>query len=140
MIDFISVPVIAGFTSAAALTIASGQVLLLILLLSTTLLLLSSILYLALDNRSHFQWKSLLGVTIDPHHKSHTHAGIVDYYIDIFHNIASVRYQDAVLGLVCCAILLSLRVGGQPGRAVQIYKVFRAHIPEKAITFTFKTL
>ena len=53
----------------------------------------------------------MLGVTIDPHHKSHTHAGIVDYYIDIFHNIASVRYQDAVLGLVCCAILLSLRVG-----------------------------
>ena len=67
----------------------------------------------------------MLGVTIDPHHKSHTHAGIVDYYIDIFHNIASVRYQDAVLGLVCRAILLSLRVGGQPGRAVQIYKVFK---------------
>ena len=110
LIDFISVPVIAGFTSAAALTIASGQ------------------------------WKSLLGVSIDPHHKSHTHAGVVDYYIDIFHNIASVRYQDAVLGLVCCAILLSLRVGGQPGRAVQIYKVFRAHSPEKAITFTIKTL
>ena len=64
-----------------------------------------------------FQWKSLLGVTIDPHHKSHTHAGIVDYYIDIFHNITSVRYQDAVLGLVCCAILLSLRVGGQSCKA-----------------------
>ena len=31
LIDFISVPVIAGFTSAAALTIASGQVLLLLL-------------------------------------------------------------------------------------------------------------
>ena len=60
----------------------------------------------------------MLGVTIDPHHKSHTHAGIVDYYIDIFHNIASVRYQDAVLGLVCCAILLSLRVGGQMPVAV----------------------
>ena len=82
----------------------------------------------------------MLGVTIDPHHKSHTHAGIVDYYIDIFHNIASVRYQDAVLGLVCCAILLSLRVGGQPGRAVQNYEDFRAHSPEKAITFTIKTL
>ena len=80
LIDFISVPVIAGFTSAAALTIASGQ------------------------------WKSLLGVTIDPDHKSHTHAGVVDYYIDIFHNISSVRYQDAILGLVCCVILLSLRV------------------------------
>ena len=80
LIDFISVPVIAGFTSAAALTIASGQ------------------------------WKSLLGVTIDADHKSHTHAGVVDYYIDIFHNISTVRYQDAILGLVCSIILLSLRV------------------------------
>ena len=80
LIDFISVPVIAGFTSAAALTIASGQ------------------------------WKSLLGVNIDPHHKSHTHAGVVDYYIDIFHNISTVRYQDALLGFICCIILLSLRV------------------------------
>ena len=71
---------IAGFTSAAALTIASGQ------------------------------WKSLLGVSIDPAHKSHTHAGVVDYYVDIFHNISTVRPQDAVLGLVCCVILLSLRV------------------------------
>ena len=49
LIDFISVPVIAGFTSAAALTIASGQ------------------------------WKSLLGLSIDSAHKSHTHAGVVDY-------------------------------------------------------------
>ena len=72
--------VTAGFTSAAALTIASGQ------------------------------WKSLLGVSIDPAHKSHTHAGVVDYYVDIFHNISTVRTQDAVLGLVCCVILLSLRV------------------------------
>jgi len=79
LIDFISVPVIAGFTSAAALTIASGQI------------------------------KGLLGVTIDPHHKSHTHAGVVDYYIDVANNIHTIRYQDAVLGLVCSVILLSLR-------------------------------
>ena len=85
LIDFISVPVIAGFTSAAALTIASGQ------------------------------WKSLLGVNIDPHHKSHTHAGVVDYYIDIFHNISTVRYQDAVLGIICCVILLSLRALNRSG-------------------------
>jgi len=85
LIDFISVPVIAGFTSAAALTIASGQ------------------------------WKSLLGVSIDPHHKSHTHAGVVDYYIDIFHNISTVRYQDALLGFICCIILLSLRALNRTG-------------------------
>lgn len=79
LIDFISVPVIAGFTSAAALTIASGQ------------------------------WKSLLGLSIDSHHKSHTHAGVIDYYIDIVHNIETIRWQDAVLGLCCSVILLSLR-------------------------------
>jgi len=79
LIDFISVPVIAGFTSAAALTIASGQ------------------------------WKSLLGLSIDPHHKSHTHAGVIDYYIDIFSNIGTVRWQDALLGLCCSVLLLSLR-------------------------------
>ena len=80
LIDFISVPVIAGFTSAAALTIASGQ------------------------------WKGLLGLTVDPHHKSHTHAGIIDYYIDIFSNIETIRWQDAVLGICCVIVLLSLRV------------------------------
>ena len=63
LIDFISVPVIAGFTSAAALTIASGQ------------------------------WKSLLGLNIDPCHKSHTHAGVLDYYIDILNFINTIRWQ-----------------------------------------------
>jgi len=85
LIDFISVPVIAGFTSAAALTIASGQ------------------------------WKSLLGISIDPHHKSHTHAGVVDYYLDVFHNISTIRYQDALLGFCCCVILLSLRALNRTG-------------------------
>ena len=27
------------------------------------------------------QLRSLLGVAVDPEHKSHTHAGVVDYYI-----------------------------------------------------------
>lgn len=79
LIDFISVPVIAGFTSAAALTIASGQ------------------------------WKSLLGLHIDPHHKSHTHAGVIDYYIDIFRNAETIRWQDTLLGISCAVVLLSLR-------------------------------
>jgi len=77
LIDFISVPVIAGFTSAAAITIASGQV------------------------------KSLLGLEID--HKSHLHLGIVDGWIDVFKYIQSIRWEDAVLGVVCSILLLSLR-------------------------------
>lgn len=79
LIDFISVPVIAGFTSAAALTIASGQV------------------------------KSLLGLTIPSDEKSHTHLGVVDGWIDVFTHIQTCRWQDATLGLICCVILLSLR-------------------------------
>ncbi|XP_023344261.1 sodium-independent sulfate anion transporter [Eurytemora carolleeae] len=79
LIDFISVPVIAGFTSAAAITIATGQV------------------------------KALLGIKIDSHHKSHTHLGIVDPWIDVFTNIETTRYQDAILGIVCAIVLLSLR-------------------------------
>ena len=79
LIDFISVPVIAGFTSAAALTIASGQV------------------------------KSLFGLTIPAEEKSHTHLGVVDGWIDVFTHFDSCRWQDATLGLLCCVILLSLR-------------------------------
>eukprot|EP00090_Calanus_glacialis_P015453 TRINITY_DN24401_c0_g1_i1.p1 TRINITY_DN24401_c0_g1~~TRINITY_DN24401_c0_g1_i1.p1 ORF type:complete len:653 (-),score=122.04 TRINITY_DN24401_c0_g1_i1:57-2015(-) len=79
LIDFISVPVIAGFTSAAALTIASGQI------------------------------KSLFGLTIPSDEKSHTHLGVVDGWIDVFTHIDSCRWQDATLGLICCVILLSLR-------------------------------
>ena len=85
LIDFISVPVIAGFTSAAALTIASGQ------------------------------WKSLLGLSIDADHKSHTHAGVVDYYIDIDNYIGTVRWQDTVLGLVCVVTLLLARALNRTG-------------------------
>eukprot|EP00092_Neocalanus_flemingeri_P034435 GFUD01037444.1.p1 GENE.GFUD01037444.1~~GFUD01037444.1.p1 ORF type:complete len:657 (+),score=135.37 GFUD01037444.1:71-2041(+) len=79
LIDFISVPVIAGFTSAAALTIASSQV------------------------------KSLLGLTIPSDEKSHLHLGVVDGWIDVFTHIKTCRWQDAALGLICCVILLCLR-------------------------------
>jgi len=79
LIDFISVPVIAGFTSAAALTIASGQV------------------------------KSLLGLTIPSDEKSHLHLGVVDGWIDVFTHIKTCRWQDATLGILCCILLLSLR-------------------------------
>merc|ERR1719195_368836 len=78
LIDFISVPVIAGFTSAAAITIASSQV------------------------------KSLLGLTILE--KSHLHhLGIIPSWVEVFTNIKTCRWQDATLGLVSCAVLLSLR-------------------------------
>ena len=80
LIDFISIPVIAGFTSAAAITIATSQV------------------------------KSLLGLTIPSHEKSHLHLGIIDPWIDVFTHIRTCRWQDALLGFICCAILLSLRV------------------------------
>ena len=82
LIDFISMPVIAGFTSAAAVTIASGQI------------------------------KGLLGIYTLPENKNmtETHAGVVDDYLQIFANIESVRWQDAVLGIICAVILLAMRV------------------------------
>ena len=79
LIDFISVPVISGFTSAAALTIASGQI------------------------------KGLFGI-YKKHHSNETHAGVVDDYVEIFDNLDTVRWQDAVLGIICAIILLSMRV------------------------------
>jgi len=79
LIDFISVPVISGFTSAAAITIASGQV------------------------------KSLLGLSIPSSSKSHLHLGIIDPWIDVFTNISSSHWPDAVLGISCSILLLLLR-------------------------------
>ena len=79
LIDFISVPVISGFTSAAALTIASGQI------------------------------KGLFGI-YKKHHSNETHAGVVDDYVEIFDNLDTVRWQDAVLGIICAVILLAMRV------------------------------
>jgi len=85
LIDFISQPVIAGFTSGAALTIASGQI------------------------------KSLLGIAVDKDHKSHLHAGVVDYYVDIVNNIHHLKWEDAVLGIFCAIVLLSLRALNRTG-------------------------
>jgi len=85
LIDFISVPVISGFTSAAALTIASGQI------------------------------KGLFGI-YKKHHSNETHAGVVDDYVEIFDNLDTVRWQDAVLGIICAIILLSMRFLGRAKR------------------------
>jgi len=79
VIDFISVPVTAGFTSAAAITIASGQV------------------------------KSLFGLKIVHHENDTHHEGIAYTWIDIVENFHSVRPYDTVLGLSCIVILLCMR-------------------------------
>jgi hypothetical protein len=36
--------------------------------------------------------------------------GIVDDWADVFNNISTCRYEDAVLGILCCILLLLLRV------------------------------
>ena len=58
------------------------------------------------------QVKDLLGVYTLPGNMDHseTHAGIVDDYYEIFDNIETVRWQDAVLGIACSIILLTMRV------------------------------
>jgi len=116
LIDFISVPVIAGFTSAAAITIASGQV------------------------------KGLLGIHVE--HKSHTHAGLVDTYIDIFKNIETVKLNDTILGLTCAVLLLCLRAlnrtnwfkpvgeGEEPGAVQRVMN----KLPEKGLFVVSKVV
>ena len=79
LIDFISVPVIAGFTSAAALTIATSQV----SVRSPSEEISSS--------SSPAQVKSLLGLTIPPDHKSHLHLGVIDSWVDVFTHITTCR-------------------------------------------------
>lgn len=73
MIDFISGPVSVGFTSAAAIIIATSQV------------------------------KDILGISI-------TSGKFIQVWKNIFEHIGETRLWDAVLGLVCMIVLLSLRV------------------------------
>ena len=82
VIDFISVPVTAGFVSAAAITIASGQV------------------------------KSIFGLDIHkPENATEGHSeGIAGTWIDVFENFHTARVGDSVLGISCIIILLSMRV------------------------------
>ena len=60
------------------------------------------------------QVKDLLGVYTLPENMNHSefkpHAGIVDDYYEIFDNIETVRWQDALLGIACSIILLTMRV------------------------------
>jgi hypothetical protein len=52
--------------------------------------------------------KSLLGVTVPE--KAGLHLGVLDGWVEVLGNISSCRWQDAALGLSCCAILLGLKV------------------------------
>lgn len=71
--DFVSVPVVSGFTSAAALIIGCAQI------------------------------KNLLGLS----YKAET---FLDIWKEVAKNIKSVRTGDAVLSVICCIILLAMRV------------------------------
>ena len=80
MIDFISMPVISGFASAASLQIAGLQL------------------------------NKMLGLNLTGVEKSDLGLGAVDDWIDTFGNIELCRWQDGVLGLFCVIFLFSLRV------------------------------
>ena len=81
LIDFISLPVISGFTSAAAVTIAS------------------------------LQMSNLLGISIPHHERSNLQLGVVDSWVDVARHLDRVRWEDASLGISSCLLLLGLRVG-----------------------------
>ena len=83
LIEFISLPVISGFTSAAAVTIASLQI------------------------------NNLLGLSIPYNERSKLNLGVVDSWIDVATHLERLRWEDAGLGLASCLLLLGLRVGSQ---------------------------
>ena len=96
MIDFISVPVIAGFTSAAAITIASSQVLVVMVKVVSIKVLLTQMVQRMVNDQKAFhlkppalQVKGLLGVVIE--HKSHLHLGAVNPWIDVFKYIHTYK-------------------------------------------------
>ncbi|XP_063916375.1 sodium-independent sulfate anion transporter-like isoform X2 [Zophobas morio] len=72
LVDFVSTPVVAAFTSAGALTIASSQV------------------------------KNLLGLKFSAE-------TFTDVWTKVFHHIPETNKWDALLGLACCLVLLSMR-------------------------------
>lgn len=79
VIDFISVPVTAGFCSAAAITIASSQL------------------------------KSIFGLEISEHYHGKGDEGILGKWMEVILNIESIRVNDTILGIICVVILLCMR-------------------------------
>ncbi|VVC96684.1 unnamed protein product [Leptidea sinapis] len=73
LVEYVSTPVVSGFTSAAALTIASSQM------------------------------KSLLGLQYEAESFMTSWSGLV-------HNIGDTKLHDALLGLVCCIVLMGMKV------------------------------
>ena len=78
--NFISMPVISGFASAASLQIAGLQL------------------------------PKMLGLDLGDVERAETGAGVVDDWIDIVKNIKLSRWQDTVLGISSVIFLLMLRV------------------------------
>lgn len=74
LVDFVSTPVVAGFTSAGAITIASAQ------------------------------FKNLLGLKFSAE-------TFIDVMKNVIKHIDETKKWDAILGAVCCILLLALRVG-----------------------------
>ncbi|VVC87142.1 unnamed protein product [Leptidea sinapis] len=72
LVEYVSTPVVSGFTSAAALTIASSQI------------------------------KSLLGLQYEAESFMTSWSGLV-------HNIVDTKLHDALLGLVCCIVLMGMK-------------------------------
>ena len=80
VIDFISMPVISGFASAASIQIASLQV------------------------------PKMVGLDLGEVERMETGMGVVDDWIDTVWNIKQCRWQDTILGISCVIFLLLLRV------------------------------
>jgi hypothetical protein len=49
--------------------------------------------------------------------------GIFDDWADVFNNISTCRYEDAVLGILCCILLLLLRVSFSKQSYVEEYTI-----------------
>ncbi|XP_064071938.1 sodium-independent sulfate anion transporter-like [Vanessa tameamea] len=72
LVEFVSLPVVSGFTSAAAITIASSQI------------------------------KGLLGLKFNAETFISTWRGV-------FYNIGRTRFEDTLLGLSCCIVLMGMK-------------------------------
>ncbi|CAH2106303.1 unnamed protein product [Euphydryas editha] len=72
LVEFVSLPVVSGFTSAAAITIASSQI------------------------------KGLFGLSFNAE-------TFISTWREVFNHIGSTRYEDTLLGLSCCVVLMGMK-------------------------------
>ncbi|XP_045448685.1 sodium-independent sulfate anion transporter-like [Melitaea cinxia] len=72
LVEFVSLPVVSGFTSAAAVTIASSQI------------------------------KGLFGLNFNAE-------TFISTWREVFHHIGSTRFEDTLLGLSCCIVLMGMK-------------------------------